>query len=114
LAPEEIVVESTDEGFVVRADALAIGLAAVALGAGRTRADQAVDHGVGIVVERKPGARVARGEPLARLRVRHRADALSIAERVRGAFTVGHAPPPSRPLVLDRIDTNSTSERTCG
>jgi len=114
VAPEEIVVESRSEGFVVRADALAIGLAAVAMGAGRTRADQAVDHGVGIVVEKKPGARVARGEPLARLRVRHRADAQPIVERVRGAFTLGDAPPPSRPLVLDRLDANSTSERTCG
>jgi pyrimidine-nucleoside phosphorylase len=114
VAPEEIVIEAPREGFVVRADALAIGLAAVSMGAGRTRADQAVDHGVGIFVEKKPGARVGRGEALARLRVRHRTRAQSIVERVRDAFTVGDAPPPPRPLVLGRVDTNSTSERTSG
>jgi pyrimidine-nucleoside phosphorylase len=108
VAPEEVVIVSPDDGFVVAADALAIGLAAVAMGAGRTRADQAVDHGVGILVEKKPGARVARGEPLARLRVRSRADAQSIAERVQAAFAVGDGPPAPRPLVLDRLDTNST------
>ena len=41
-----------------RVDALDIGLAAVAMGAGRTRADQAVDPAVGITVLAKPGARV--------------------------------------------------------
>ncbi len=114
VAPEEIVIEAPREGFVVRADALVIGLAAVSMGAGRTRADQAVDHGVGIFVEKKPGAHVGRGEALARLRVRHRTPAQSIVERVRGAFTVGDVPPPPRPLLLDRVDTNSTSERTSG
>jgi pyrimidine-nucleoside phosphorylase len=114
LAAEEIVIESTAEGFVARADALAIGLAAVAIGAGRTRADQAVDHGVGIFVEKKPGAHVGRGEPLARLLVRNREDAQPIAERIRAAFIVSDVPPPPRPLVLDRVDTSSTSERTSG
>jgi pyrimidine-nucleoside phosphorylase len=108
VAPEQVVIESPGDGFVSGVDALAIGLAAVAMGAGRTRVDQAVDHGVGILVEKKPGARVARGEPLARLRVRRRADAQAIAERVRTAFTVGDTPPTPRPLVLGRLDTNST------
>ena len=103
VAAGELVVESPRDGFVTRADAYAIGLAAVAMGAGRTRADQAVDHAVGILVEKKPGSRVARGEPLARLRVRDVAGAAPIAERVRGAFVVSDAPPGPRPLVLDRI-----------
>jgi pyrimidine-nucleoside phosphorylase len=70
IAPWEVVVQSPAEGFVVQVDALEIGLAAVALGAGRTRADQSVDPGVGILVEAKPGVRVARGDPLARVLVR--------------------------------------------
>jgi pyrimidine-nucleoside phosphorylase len=113
VAQEEVVIASAAEGFVARADALAIGLAAVALGAGRTRADQAVDHGVGILVEKKPGARVARGEPLARLYVRSRSDAQPIVERVRAAFTIADTPPLPRPLVLDRIPPpNSTTEQS--
>jgi pyrimidine-nucleoside phosphorylase len=114
VAPEEIVIGSPGDGFVLQADALAIGLAAVAMGAGRTRADQAVDPGVGILVLKKPGARVTRGEPLARLRVRSSAQAQAIAERVRGAFVVGDVPRPPRPLLLHRVDTNSTLERTSG
>jgi pyrimidine-nucleoside phosphorylase len=108
MAEEEVVVESASDGYLVRIDALAIGLAAVAMGAGRTRADQAVDPAVGLRIGKKPGARVSRGEPLVRLRVHRRSDAEPIAERLRHAFVVGDSPPPARPLVLDRITTNST------
>jgi pyrimidine-nucleoside phosphorylase len=112
VAPEEVVVGAPRDGFVTHVDALGIGLAAVAMGAGRTRADRAVDHAVGIFVESKPGARVACGEPLARLRVRNRRDADAIAERVRVAFTIGDAAPAERPLVLGRIaHANSTPAR---
>ena len=112
VAAEEVVVGAPEGGFVTRVDALGIGLAAVAMGAGRTRADQSVDHAVGILVEAKPGTRVGRGEPMARLRVRRRGDAGEIVERVRAAFTVGATPPAERPLVLGRIsDANSTMAR---
>ena len=103
VAPEEVVVEAPRDGWVQRADALGIGLAAVAMGAGRTRADQAVDHAVGIYVDAKPGTRVVRGQPLARLRVRARGDAAAVLDRVVGAFVIGDASPPQRPMVLGRI-----------
>jgi pyrimidine-nucleoside phosphorylase len=108
VAAEEIVLEAPREGYVACVDARTVGLAAVAMGAGRTRADQAVDHAVGIFVEKKPGAHVDRGEPLARLRVRDVASSQLVADRVRSAFTFTDAPPVPRPLVLDRIDASST------
>jgi pyrimidine-nucleoside phosphorylase len=103
VAHEEVVVEAPRDGTVARVDALAIGLAAVAMGAGRARADQAVDPAVGIYVDGRPGMRVTRGQPLARLRVRRREDAVAVLERVAGSFVVDDAPPPARPLVLGRI-----------
>ncbi len=112
VAPSEVVVASDRAGFVVALDALAIGRAAVSIGAGRDRIDRPIDPGVGILLERKPGARVAKGEPLARLRVRDRSRAADAVERVRAAFVVGDEPPPPRPLVIGRIDTNSTAPRS--
>jgi pyrimidine-nucleoside phosphorylase len=92
-----------EPGFVARLDALEIGLAAVAMGAGRTRADQAVDPSVGISIAAKPGARVERGEPLAHLHVREPGEADAVRARVEGAFLLSSAPPPPRSLVLGRV-----------
>jgi pyrimidine-nucleoside phosphorylase len=49
-APEAVLVPAGADGFVAAIDPLEIGLAAVAMGAGRTRADQRVDHAVGIEI----------------------------------------------------------------
>ncbi len=115
VAAEEVVIESPGDGFIARVDALAIGLASVALGAGRTRADQAVDHSVGILIEAKPGEVVAQGQPLARLRVRRQSDGEAVAERVRASFAIDAVPPPPRPLVLGRVAVaNSTGDETSG
>jgi pyrimidine-nucleoside phosphorylase len=103
VAKVDVPVEAERDGWVERADALEIGLAAVAMGAGRTRADQRVDPAVGISVLAKPGARVARGQPLAVLHV-HSADAArDVAARVRAAFTVADASPAVAPLLLGRL-----------
>ncbi|HEY8074791.1 MAG TPA: thymidine phosphorylase [Labilithrix sp.] len=100
-APKSVTIEAPKDGFVAGVDALAIGLAGVAMGAGRTRADQEVDHLVGIDVEKKPGDAVKKGEPVARLHLR--AASAAIEERVAGAFTYADVPPPAAPLVLERI-----------
>jgi pyrimidine-nucleoside phosphorylase len=93
------------DGFVTAIDALEIGLAAVAIGAGRTRADQAVDPAVGILLDAKPGARVARGAPVARVFVRTASDADKVADRVRAAFAIGDEAAAPMPLVLGRIES---------
>ena len=48
LAAVEVIVPAARDAVIAEVNALASGLAAVAMGAGRTRADQHVDHGVGI------------------------------------------------------------------
>lgn len=53
------------DGYVARVDALLVGRAAMVLGAGRARKEDRIDPAVGIVLRRKVGDPVARGEPLA-------------------------------------------------
>jgi pyrimidine-nucleoside phosphorylase len=98
LAPITVPILAERAGFVVRADALEIGRAAVAMGAGRARAEDVVDPAVGIAVLAKPGDRVDRGQPLATLQLR-KPDA-AIEERVRRAYVIADAPPAVRPLFI--------------
>jgi pyrimidine-nucleoside phosphorylase len=105
-APVVVDVTADRAGFIAGIDPLEIGLTAVALGAGRTRADQAVDPAVGIELLRAIGDRVEVGAPLARLHVRKPEDAALAAAlaRVLASFSLGDAPPEEpRPLILGRI-----------
>ncbi len=100
-------VTSSRSGWVHDVDPLALGQLAVALGAGRRRSEDSVDHAVGIELCQKPGDRVAHGEPLAVLHVRERH--ASWAQRAQEAFTIeARKPTEDRKLVLDRIVARHT------
>ena len=90
-------------GILRDIDALELGLVSVALGAGRTRADQKVDPGAGIELCHGVGERVERGEPLAFLMAARRPLIDAVKERALRAFELGSRPPTRRPLVLERI-----------
>jgi pyrimidine-nucleoside phosphorylase len=98
-----VPVLAAESGFVVAIDAFELGLVAVALGAGRTRADQRVDPAVGLSIEAKPGARVAPGEALAHIHVRDPRSADALHGRVLRAFQLSDAPRAGGPLILGRI-----------
>ena len=60
----QMPVKSHHQGYVVKVDARQVGLAACALGCGRTRVEDTVDPAVGLVFEKKVGNQVAVGETL--------------------------------------------------
>jgi pyrimidine-nucleoside phosphorylase len=107
VASEVVAVLAPRSGFVTGIDALAVGLTGVAMGAGRTRADQAVDPAVGIELEKKPGDEVKSGEVVARLLVRDRSAGAALAERIAGAFSYGDASPTKEALVVGRMTAPS-------
>ena len=105
-APRLFEVPAPAAGFVRGIDAEAIGLAAVALGAGRARVEDRVDPAVGIVVRRRIGDRVERGEPLCTVHEGDRGEPRErVAARLAGAFRIGAEPAAPPPLVLERIET---------
>jgi thymidine phosphorylase len=103
-AAVRVEVEPASPGVVSAVDVRAVGLAVVALGGGRVRESDAIDHSVGLTEVAAPGERVGRGErPLA---VVHAADpdaAERCASAVRDAYVVGEAPPGVRPVVLETL-----------
>ena len=91
-AAVRIEVEPASAGVIERVDVRAVGLAVVALGGGRVRESDPVDHSVGLTEVAAPGERVGPGErPLA---VVHAADvdaAERCADALRDAYAVGEA-----------------------
>jgi pyrimidine-nucleoside phosphorylase len=70
-ASDRTAVRAPRPGFVAAIEAERVGRAAVALGAGRGKLDDVIDHGVGITVLAPPGSEVREGDAV--LEVRHRA-----------------------------------------
>jgi pyrimidine-nucleoside phosphorylase/thymidine phosphorylase len=103
-APRTYDVPAPAAGVVAAVDAEAIGLAAVALGAGRARVEDRVDPAVGIVVHRKLGDRVERGEPLCTVHEGDRGEGRDrVAARLAAAWRVAESAAPPAPLVLERL-----------
>jgi thymidine phosphorylase len=90
-------------GHLLRLDARAVGVAAWRLGAGRTRKEDPVSAGAGVVCLKKPGAEVAAGEPLLELHADDGARFDAALEALEGSFEIGPEPPPEAPLILERI-----------
>jgi pyrimidine-nucleoside phosphorylase/thymidine phosphorylase len=97
-------------GVVEAVDAEAVGLGAMALGAGRTRVEDAVDAAAGLEILKKVGDPVEAGEPLATLHVGRRPlESLdAVTARLRGAWRIGAGPSTKGPLVLERIEEVAT------
>jgi pyrimidine-nucleoside phosphorylase len=91
-------------GHVVALSAIAVGNAAVHLGAGRRTKADAVDHAVGIVCKAKRGDPVEAGEALAQVHARSDAAADAAVREVLAAYTIGDEAPPERPVLLEVID----------
>ena len=102
-APLEAEVPASRGGYVARCGALAIGRAAMALGAGRARKQDPVDHAVGVVLVHKVGDRVERGVPLARVLARDREALMRAVDEVAAAYSIGDDPVVRPGLLLETI-----------
>jgi len=91
------------DGYVgtIRADL--IGRASMALGAGRQRIDDPIDYGAGVLVVRKPGEPVRKGEPVLELLYNDERGVADASALAHDAINLTTAPPPLRPLVLGRM-----------
>lgn len=86
-------------------DAMAVGVAAWRLGAGRSRPGERVQLGAGIRIHRRPGEPVAAGAPLFTLYTDTPQRFGAALAELDGGFGVGDTAPVSRPLIIDRIIT---------
>ncbi|HSJ21264.1 MAG TPA: thymidine phosphorylase [Nocardioidaceae bacterium] len=104
-ARESHVVAAPSSGVLTRLDALAVGMAAWRLGAGRARKEDPVQAGAGVELHAKPGDPVHEGEPLMTLhtddpgRVERALDGLLDGVEI-AAEQASFAP---HPLVIDRV-----------
>jgi thymidine phosphorylase len=105
VARQTHAVTAPANGVLVRLDAMAVGVAAWRLGAGRTRKEDPVQAGAGIVMHAKPGATVREGDPVLTLHTDTSERFEAALRDLDGAFEIAPvgSQPAIGPLVIDRI-----------
>jgi thymidine phosphorylase len=102
VARETQVITAPASGVLTRLDAMAVGLAAWRLGAGRERKEDQVQAGAGVVWHARPGDTVTAGAPLLTLHTDTPERFSRALEALEGAYEIGTTHTPA-PLILDRI-----------
>lgn len=90
-------------------DTRGVGLAVVALGGGRTRPQDAIDHAVGIVDLAGLGEAVGPDRPLGIVHARDEAGLAGAERRLREAYRLGEGAPRRGALIAERITESSNA-----
>lgn len=103
-APYRTEIPAEADGYVVDMNAEEIGMVSVVLGAGRETKESAVDFSAGLVLHKKYGDRVKKGESLATLYTSKEETLAGAERRYRDAVVIGGQPPEARKLVYARVE----------
>ena len=91
------------DGYVAAMDSRAVGVAVVALGGGRSKAADLVDHSVGLTDFCAIGAKADPKQPLAWIHARDEDSAQKAIETLAHALRIDDQAPVSTPVVVQRI-----------
>ncbi len=107
-APLVRPVYADQSGIVNSMDTRTVGVAIIELGGGRRRAEDAIDHAVGLSDVCSIGERVDAERPLAFVHARNETGFEVAAKRLRSAISLGDKAPASSPVVIRRIGRADT------
>jgi thymidine phosphorylase len=102
-APRSMEVVAPRSGFIAEMVAGAIGVASMVLGGGRERAEDGIDHAVGIICRVKPGEQVRGGQTVYEVHYRSTTRMLDVLPLLEESFQVSDTPPAEQPLVIEEI-----------
>jgi len=97
-AQKEVVAER--DGFVAAIDTEMLGTAAMVLGAGREKVEDVIDPGAGLLVGKKLGSEVEKGEPLVTLHYNDPSRLMEAEGRVQKAYSIGDSRRPPVPELI--------------
>ncbi|MBL8061937.1 MAG: thymidine phosphorylase [Anaerolineales bacterium] len=94
-------VKAPRTGFISQVHARIVGEASVALGAGRAKKGDPIDHAVGFLVLKKVGDSVQEGEPMCEIHANDKEKLREAHEAILSAFQISEEPVPPLPLFYE-------------
>ena len=105
-AAHVIEIKADEDGYIGSIDAYKVGMASLELGAGRKKKDDHIDPAAGIVMKKKTGNEVKKGETIASF-FTNKETTFDIAEDIfTNAVTISSQKPEMEKMVTHRVDKN--------
>lgn len=98
-----VELKASCDGWIHHMNTEQVGLASTALGAGRATKDDLIDPLAGIVLAKKTGEKVQKGEVLATLYAQNEAKLTEGKNELSGAYMIGSEKPVHEPLIYARV-----------
>ncbi|OBZ97242.1 thymidine phosphorylase [Pararhizobium polonicum] len=108
-APVILAVEAPQDGFLQSCDARDVGMEVIALGGGRTRPDEPIDHRVGFSGLKPLGTKLEKGEPIAFVHAAGVDQAEASRARLLEIYAIGDEAPPERPVIVSKVSGSRIS-----
>ncbi|MCD8104081.1 MAG: pyrimidine-nucleoside phosphorylase [Lachnospiraceae bacterium] len=102
-APFAMEVKAETGGYITKMDSAGIGIAAMLLGAGRETKESEIDPLAGIILSKKTGDSVKKGETVATLLTSDETRLDAAKERFLESVAIGQAAPEKKPLIYARV-----------
>jgi pyrimidine-nucleoside phosphorylase len=91
------------DGYITKIDTEGYGISALILGAGRNTKEDKIDYSAGIILNKKTGDKVEKGEVLATLYTNDETKLSSAQEKFIASTIISNEKPVLRPLILDKV-----------
>jgi len=106
-AKYKLEIKSQSTGYIVRMDALILGLCSVELGAGRLKQEDKIDPASGIKLHKKVGDSVQSGEKIMTIYSGQSDNFKDLSQRLLNAVSIKDKAPDPQKLIYEYIDSSS-------
>lgn len=97
-------VTASESGYIVKVDTEGYGIASLLLGAGRNRKEDPIDYAAGIILNKKTGDYVEKGDVIATLYANDKKLFAESEKRFLQSTVIGNEKPILRPLILGKVE----------
>ena len=102
-ARRRVTLDAPRDGFVAALAARPIGHATMLLGAGRARVDSVIDPAVGVILHKKTGDPVEKGEPLCTVLINDESQLEAALRMIADSYQIDDDHVIAEPLIVERI-----------
>jgi pyrimidine-nucleoside phosphorylase len=106
-AKHSVAITLSKDGYIASMNSLELGLISVTLGAGRQKVDDVIDPAAGIVIHKKRGDWIHKGEAVMTVYSEKMIHIEETVNRLQKAVTLSEEPPQGKKMILEYLDKNS-------